>query len=47
MESLAGLLLKYQKTFADSKARRKLWLSSRQVGKSFTLAYAMVRSACA
>lgn len=36
---LSDILLPYQKNFAFEKTHRKIWCSSRQVGKSFTLAF--------
>ena len=38
MQSLTSILLPYQRRFFESKKRRKLFCSSRQVGKSFCLA---------
>lgn len=37
--TLFDILLPYQKRFVDSPKKRKLWLSARQVGKSFALSY--------
>lgn len=37
--TLLDILLPYQQQFVLAKQKRKIWLSSRQVGKSFGLAY--------
>lgn len=39
--TLADLLLPYQRQFVNAPQRKKLWLASRQIGKSFTIAYLM------
>lgn len=36
--NLQDIFLGYQKTFFQNKKRRKIWISSRQIGKSFTIA---------
>lgn len=43
--NLHDYLLPYQVQFTDNPSRRKIWLSSRQVGKSFSLAYIAVKKA--
>lgn len=42
MQNLSEILLKYQLEFAKASAKRKIWVSSRQIGKSFTIAFIMV-----
>lgn len=42
---LFDILLPYQKAFVRNGAKRKLWLSARQVGKSFTLGWLSVYKA--
>lgn len=37
--SLASLLLPYQKRFITNNKNKKIWLASRQIGKSFSLAF--------
>lgn len=39
MKNLAEILLKYQLDFVKNQKRRKLWISSRQIGKSFAISY--------
>lgn len=39
---LRDIALPYQQTFIDSPKRRKIWLSSRQIGKSWTCAFISV-----
>lgn len=39
MKSLKEILLRYQQSFATNSKKRKCWISSRQIGKSFTIAY--------
>ena len=43
---LIDLALPYQRRFIEARKRRKLWLSSRQVGKSWTLAVIAAFKAC-
>lgn len=43
--NLKDTLLPYQKTFADSPKRFKLFLSGRQLGKSHLIGYELVKSA--
>ena len=38
---LADILLPYQKRFVSAPERKKIWVSSRQVGKSFAIAFLM------
>lgn len=38
---LADILLPYQRRFVSSAQRKKIWVSSRQVGKSFSIAFLM------
>lgn len=38
MTNLSEILLKYQQDFFKNPKKRKIWVSSRQIGKSFTLA---------
>lgn len=38
MKSLTDIFLSYQKEFFLNSKKRKIWISSRQVGKSFTIA---------
>ena len=45
MIKLSDQLLPYQKRFAQSDKRFKLFLSSRQVGKSFVVGYELVKAA--
>ena len=45
MAPLFDILYPYQRAFVRSGKRRKIWVSARQVGKSFTLAGMLVRSA--
>lgn len=39
MKNLSEILLKYQLDFVKNQKRRKFWISSRQIGKSFTLGF--------
>ena len=39
MNTLADILLSYQKRFISSPKKRKFWLSARQAGKSFSIAF--------
>lgn len=41
---LSETLYPYQKKFVESDKRFKIWLSSRQIGKSHTLGYELVKS---
>ena len=43
--SLVDGLYPFQRKFFEAKCRRKIWLSSRQIGKSHTLAAIMVHEA--
>ena len=43
---LIDLALPYQRRFIEAKKKRKLWLSARQVGKSWTLAVIAAFKAC-
>jgi len=47
MKSPLDLLLPYQRAVVDDRARFKLWLASRQIGKSFGLAAEAVRDCAA
>ena len=38
-QSILDLALPYQRKFILNQKKRKLWLSSRQIGKSWTLAF--------
>ena len=38
---LADILLPYQRKFISSPQRKKIWISSRQIGKSFSIAFLM------
>lgn len=42
---LIDLALPYQRDFILAKSKRKLWLSSRQIGKSWSLAFIAVEKA--
>lgn len=42
---LHSILLPYQRRFVDAGSRRKVWLASRQIGKSFDLAYLAAKEA--
>lgn len=39
MKTLTDILLPYQKQFVQAPNKRKIWVSSRQIGKSFSLGY--------
>lgn len=39
MNSLKEILYPYQLNFVENPSKRKLWLSSRQAGKSVALSY--------
>lgn len=43
--NLSEILLPYQRKFVENPKKRKIWISSRQVGKSFDLGYQLVKSA--
>lgn len=43
--TLRDILLPYQTKFVDAKVHRKIWISARQLGKSFTSAYLLVQKA--
>ena len=43
--ALKDLLLPYQKRFVENKSKRKVWISARQIGKSFTLSYILSKRA--
>lgn len=43
--NLFDVLYPYQKRFVESRRKRKLWISSRQIGKSFTLSGLLVQRA--
>ena len=43
---LIDLALPYQRRFIEAKKKRKLWLSSRQAGKSWALAGIAAFKAC-
>lgn len=43
--NLQDILLPYQRAFVNNPSKRKIWLSSRQAGKSFSLAYIAVYKA--
>lgn len=45
MKSLIELALPYQREFLTSPRKRKIWVSSRQIGKSWVLAYELTASA--
>ena len=45
MNTLADILLSYQKRFISSPKKRKFWLSARQAGKSFSIAFLSVMKA--
>lgn len=45
MQSLIDIALPYQKQFILSPKKKKIWVSSRQIGKSFTLAFLAVYKA--
>lgn len=45
MTNLLDLMLPYQKKFIQAQQKKKLWLSSRQIGKSFTLGWLAVYKA--
>lgn len=38
MTSISDIFLDYQRTFFSNPKKRKIWISSRQIGKSFTIA---------
>ena len=38
MTNISEILLNYQKNFFQNNKKRKIWISSRQIGKSFTIA---------
>ena len=42
---LIDLAFPYQKEFITNKSKRKIWISSRQIGKSWTIAFILVRKA--
>ena len=42
---LSNILLPYQKKFIQNDKKNKIWLSSRQIGKSFTLSYIATQKA--
>lgn len=42
---LIDLAFPYQKTFISNPSKRKIWVSSRQIGKSWTIAFVLVRKA--
>ena len=43
--TLIDLALPYQRDFILAKKKRKLWLCSRQIGKSWSLAFIAVEKA--
>ena len=45
MMTLSDTLYPYQKSFVDANKRFKLFLSSRQIGKSHTIGYELIKSA--
>ena len=45
--TLLDLMLPYQKEFILAKQKRKLWISSRQIGKSHTIAFLLAYEAIA
>lgn len=42
---LIDLAFPYQKEFITNNSKRKIWISSRQIGKSWTIAFILVRKA--
>lgn len=42
---LIDLAFPYQKAFISNPSKRKIWVSSRQIGKSWTIAFVLVRKA--
>ena len=46
-EKIFDILLPYQQAFVQDSRRRKLWVSSRQIGKSFAVAFSLVHGALA
>jgi len=42
MTNLREILLPYQDRFIYAPQRRKIWISARQIGKSFSMAYSLV-----
>ncbi len=42
-----GILYPYQRAWVDDPSRLKIWVASRQIGKSFALSFEAVRLAMA
>lgn len=45
MNKIVDIFLPYQKKFFESNKRFKVWISARQIGKSFTIAGILVYKA--